>query len=51
MENNSHIRIEGEPYYLSAVGMIMPEGSGLLIFDISISRRSDELFWEQGERK
>jgi hypothetical protein len=28
MENNSHIRIEGEPYYLSAEGLIMPAKKG-----------------------
>jgi hypothetical protein len=28
MENNSHIRIQGEPYFLSAEGMIMPAKKG-----------------------
>jgi hypothetical protein len=28
MENNSRIRIQGEPYYLSADGMIMPAKKG-----------------------
>jgi hypothetical protein len=44
MENNNHIRIQGEPYFLSAEGLIMPakKVSALPIFDISISRKSDD---------
>ena len=28
MENNQHLRIQGEPYFLSADGMIMPAKKG-----------------------
>jgi len=28
MENNQHLRIQGEPYFLSADGMIMPAKRG-----------------------
>jgi hypothetical protein len=28
MENNYHIRIQGEPYFLSADGMLMPTKKG-----------------------